>query len=87
MKIIFKKPKQKKILIFDREGLDKFKLFFYNSQFEVLDRRKESINIYIILITIFNDGFNDFKTNYFKNYLKTVNPKIVLTFIDKTSKS
>ena len=82
MKIIFKKPKQKKILIFDREGLNKFKLFFYNSQFEVLDRRKESINIYIILITIFNDGFNDFKTNYFKNYLKTVNPKIVLTFID-----
>ena len=59
-----------------------FRLFFYNSQFEVLDRRKESINIYIILITIFNDGFKDFKTNYFKNYLKIVNPKIVLTFID-----
>jgi surface carbohydrate biosynthesis protein len=82
MKIIFKKPKQKKILIFDRVGLDMFKLFFYHSQFDVLDRRKETINIYIILKTIFNDGFKDFKSNYFKNYLNTVNPKIVLTFID-----
>ena len=82
MKLIFKKPKQKKILIFDREGLDMFRLFFYNSQFDVLDRRKETINIYIILKTIFNDGFKDFKSNYFKNYLKTVNPKIVLTLID-----
>jgi hypothetical protein len=82
MKIFFKKPKQNKILIFDRQGLAMFRLFFYNSQFEVLDRRKESINIYIILKTIFNDGFKDFKSNYFKNYLKTVNPKVVLTFID-----
>jgi len=82
MKFIFKKPKKNNILIFDRVGLNVFKLFFYDSQFEVLDRRKESINVYIILITIFNDGLKDFKTNYFKNYLMTVNPKIVLTFID-----
>ena len=82
MKFIFSKPKKNNILIFDRVGLNVFKLFFYDSQFEVLDRRKESINIYIVLITILNDGFTDFKTNYFKNYLKTVNPKIVLTFID-----
>jgi hypothetical protein len=84
MKFIFKKKKKNNILIFDRVGLNVFKLFFYDSQFEVLDRRKESINIYIVLITILNDGFTDFKTNYFKNYLKTVNPKIVLTFIDNS---
>ena len=52
MKFIFKKPKKNNILIFDRVGLNVFKLFFYDSQFEVLDRRKESINVYIILITI-----------------------------------
>jgi hypothetical protein len=82
MRLIFKKPKKRDILIFDRAGLEVFKLFFFDYQFEVLDRRKESINIYIIIITILNEGFKNFKLNYFKNYLRVVNPKIVLTFID-----
>lgn len=82
MKFVFKKPKKSNILVFDRVGADIFNFFFHDSQFEILDRRKESINIHIIIITILNEGFKDFKTNYFKNYLKSVNPKIVLTFID-----
>jgi surface carbohydrate biosynthesis protein len=82
MKIIFKKPQKRKILIFDRQGLQVFRFFFHDSQFEVLDRRKESINIYILLVTLLNDGYKDFRTNYLKNYIKIVNPKIVLTFID-----
>ena len=82
MKIIFKKPPRRKILIFDRNGLDIFKFFFHVSTFEVLDRRKESINIYVVIITIINHGLKNFKTNYFKEYLQTVQPKVILTFID-----
>ena len=82
MKIIFKKPPRRKSLIFDRNGLDIFKFFFHVSTFEVLDRRKESINIYVVIITIINHGLKNFKTNYFKEYLQTVQPKVILTFID-----
>ena len=47
-----------------------------------MDRRKESINLYIVIITLFKSGLNQFVRNYFKNYIEIVKPKIVITFID-----
>jgi hypothetical protein len=82
MKIIFSKPPKKKILVFDRASSDALKLFISNHQFEILDRRKESVNIYVAVTTFLKSGLKDFKSNYFKNYLLAVNPRIVITFID-----
>lgn len=82
MKIFFFRPESKKILVFDREGSNVFSFFFKKNDFEIMDRRKESINLYVIIITLFKSGLNQFVRNYFKNYIEIVKPKIVITFID-----
>lgn len=82
MKFFFLKPESKNFLVFDRTGSDIFRFFFKKNDFEILDRRKESINLYVVTITIFKSGLNEFVRNYIKNYIEIVKPKIVLTFID-----
>lgn len=79
-----KKPKQKKILIFDRVSIkgglaDKI---FKNNEFEILDVRYESINLYVLCFALLNTGFKNLKLNYFKCFLEFVSPKIVYTGID-----
>ena len=82
MKFFFLKPESKNFLVFDREGSNVFTFFFKKDDFEILDRRKESINLYVVIITLFKSGLNQFVRNYFKNYIEIVKPKIVITFID-----
>jgi len=79
-----KRPKQKKILIFDRMSIksglaDKI---FKNNEFEVLDIRYENINLYVLFFVLLNTGFKNLKFNYFKYFLEFVSPKIVYTGID-----
>ncbi len=89
-KWFFLKPKKKKILIFDRNSEKAFKLFFKKNEYSILDRRGESLNIFVLVFTLIYDGFNcllknDFsllKLNYFKNYINFVSPKVVLNYID-----
>jgi surface carbohydrate biosynthesis protein len=86
----FKKPKKNKFLIFDRNSVKAFNFYLGNKKFEVLDRRGESINFFVLIYTIFFDSFKYFKknflknlkNNYFKNYISIVDPKIVLSGID-----
>jgi len=81
-KWIFAKPKKTKVLIFDRTGERFYKLFFEEKSYEILDKRYESINICILLITFFKSGITNFSDNYTKNFIECVSPKIVFTAID-----
>jgi surface carbohydrate biosynthesis protein len=77
---VFSKPKEKKILIFDRAGSELFLRYFNLKDVEIFDIRGESINIYLLFKTFIKMKF-DF-ISYASEYLECVQPKLVLTFID-----
>ena len=84
IKIKFKRPKNKKILIYDRftEETGFANALFKKKDYEVLDTRYESINLYVFFNTLFETGFKNLKHNYKINFIKTVSPKIVYTAVD-----
>ncbi len=82
-KFVFYKPKFKKILIFDKHSKDLLSNFFDLDQVYVLNTRKETINIYIVIKMIINIGKEKFNyQNYLKKIITEVNPKLVITTID-----
>lgn len=90
MKIIFKNPKKKKILIFDRVSLDFLDFIFKKGSYEVLDVRYEFINFFAIINIfkiILTNPFSilelkNYKQLYILSYIKLVSPKLVITSID-----
>ena len=85
----FKKPQQKKLLFFDEAQAN-----FFITKFKInkndcysLNTRKEKINIYILLNTV-KRLFSSFCRpsnlflNYLLEYIKSVNPSVVITLID-----
>lgn len=81
-KWIFKKPQKKNILIYDRHSEEFAKLLFLKKNYDFLDVRYESVNIYVLIFTFLDTGIKNFKDNYKKNFIKFVSPKIVYTSID-----
>lgn len=90
MKIFFKKPKKKKILILDRQGYFFIKHFLKKSIFGILDVRYESINIYVLFYTFFYILYNfklynqlkNLKHLYIINYINLVSPRTIISTID-----
>ena len=60
-KWIISKPKNKNILIYDRQGEDIFVNLFEKKSYEVMDTRYESVNLFIIFKTLFTNGIKNFK--------------------------
>ena len=81
-KWILKKPKKNFFLVYDREGFEILSYLIKKKTFEILDVRYESVNFYVLLFTIFNNGFLNLKINYKVNYIKAVSPRFVITSID-----
>jgi len=79
---VFFKPKKKKILIYDRVSKDFLGVFFNKNDYEILDVRYESINIYVIVVTLLKCRSSNFINNYKKTFIEIVSPKIVVTGID-----
>ena len=85
IKIHFFPPKKSKFLIYDRMSLTigLFQSLFKNVRnYNVLDVRYESINLYVLILSILRFNFKKIKENYKKIYLETVSPKVVYTAID-----
>lgn len=90
MKIFFKKPKKKKILILDRQSCFFIKHFLKKNIFGILDVRYESINIYVLFYTFFYVLFNfklynqlkNLKHLYIINYISLVSPRTIISTID-----
>ena len=85
MKFDFTKPKKSKILIYDAESKRIADVILPKKNYEIIHTRKEKINIYVFIITIFKTGFKNLKDNYKKNFVTCVSPKIVLCCIDNNA--
>lgn len=81
-KIFFRKPKKKEILIFDQTGYEILKnaLDLNSAQVSFCSTRLEDFNLSVFMRVILNRRLS--YKSYLKQYIKLVNPKIVLTFID-----
>ena len=77
-KWVFLPPKPKKILVCD--GVQNpFKVYFKEKDLNILYRRGEEINIFILLSCLIN--FNLSTENYYKKYIQFAKPKIILSAI------
>ena len=84
-KFIFSLPiRNKKFLLYDSNKLAKdfMKILQINDISYLHIREDEEINIPIIFITLFKNGFNKFFFNYKLNYIKFSNSKIIITICD-----
>ena len=76
-KYIFKKPEQKKIVIFDYSGATTpYYKSFNSNKCEILYVLGEKINIYVIILLLFNLKAISLK-NYIEQYIKLLKPKFI----------
>ena len=80
IKLLFKIPQKKDILIYDNEGAEFIIKILDNNSFEILYVRGENINIYIYLKLLLRLKFK--YKDYLDEYIKFVNPKVLITWID-----
>ena len=81
-KFNFSLPKKTNILVYDKECSLFADAIFKKNQYITFDTRLESININILVRTIFTKGFSNLFLEYKKLFFKLVSPKIVYTAID-----
>ena len=76
----FLPPKKNEVLVYDYHSKDAVNKILKTQRISFLSTRKERINLYIVFKT-----FLEFKFKYFDyiiNFIKFVNPKILITSID-----
>ena len=78
-KWVFKKPEQKKYLIYDSANSEILFKYIKKKNCEIYHIRWEVINFYIVYKTLTEYGFKNIKENYRKVYINFVHPKIVIT--------
>lgn len=78
----FTRPKKKPFLIYN--GISSNFLFkiVQKNDCEILYVRYESINFFILFLTICKNGFKNLKINYKINFIKYVNPNFVINYVD-----
>ena len=81
-KWVFKKPVQKKYLIYDANLIVKYCLNILIKNCEIYHVRWEVINFYVIYKTLIIYGFKNIKENYKKVYFNFVRPSIAITLIN-----
>ena len=79
---IIKKPDKAKILIwdYDKLGFNIVNRVVEKKQISILYKRYEQINIFILFKCLIKLKFNPIE--YFNEYVKYVNPKILISFVD-----
>ncbi|WP_025184730.1 LA_1612 family putative O-antigen biosynthesis protein [Leptospira kirschneri] len=77
---IWAQPKRAPVLIFDRCGSDNFFFYLDEQNVSILDVRGESFNLYILLKCLLT--FRISQKYYYAFYINSVQPKVVMTFID-----
>jgi surface carbohydrate biosynthesis protein len=83
-KKIWAKPRVASVLIYDREGSVDFTDYLDFNNVEIFECRGESINIIVLLLSFYKFGLKINFERYAGQYLATVSPLVVLTFIDNT---
>ena len=80
IKLKFSTPSKNEVLVWDFHSKELANKIFYENKITYLATRKEEINFFILMKMIFKGRFS--KISYFVEFIKFVNPKIVITFID-----
>ena len=78
----FRIPKKNKYIFLSETSFTKLKKIDIFKKFDSIPLLSEQINIFIIILTIYKNGFYDLKKNYIKNYINFVNPSIIVCYID-----
>ena len=81
-------PGQKSLLIYDRLSERHLSNYFNRNSYEILDVRKETLNIPILIISLIKFLFNNnsISQTYCIEYIRFVNPNVVITLIDNNKK-
>lgn len=74
-------PKKKDFLILDKPGASLIIKLIKKDSYEILDLRSE-LNVTILLLSLLNLKKEKLSKKYIDQYIKIVNPKVVLSFID-----
>ena len=82
MKLRFLPPKQREIALFDASGLEEARGILKKGKYEIIYCRKENINIFVLIKAILKRNLFFKKIDYYNQYLKEINPKILITFND-----
>jgi surface carbohydrate biosynthesis protein len=82
MKLRFLPPKQKEIALFDASGLEEARGILEKDKYEIIFCRKEEINIFVLIKSILKKNIFFKKIDYYNQYLKEINSKIIITFND-----
>lgn len=81
-KIIWRKPRPAKVLIYDRSGSALILEYVHKNYVEIIDIRGESINLYVLIKCV--ASFNISSLEYVNKYIACVKPAVVITFIDNS---
>jgi surface carbohydrate biosynthesis protein len=82
MRLKFLPPKQREIALFDASGLEEARCILKKNKYEIIYCRKENINIFVLIKAILKKNFFFKKIDYYNQYLKEINPKLLITFND-----
>lgn len=89
MKLNFKFPPEKKILIYDNSNSQIFKKYIKNYGYNIFFVRLEEINIHILFLSfiyflknLLKFNFKSIKNLYIEEFIKISNPKVIISFID-----
>lgn len=77
-KKVFYKPRKKKNIIFNKNSKDI--IFFFGKNFQILPIISQEINFYILFKIFFKFKFTTL--DYYKEYILSIQPKNIVTFID-----
>jgi len=83
-KKIFFKPNLNKVLIFDAIGSQLLVKIFKFKNYQLLYTRFEAINLFILIKVLFKLKFSFLE--YYIEYIKAVNPLLIITYIDNDLK-
>ena len=75
-------PREFELLIYDEVGSESFKEYLDPKYFYVLDTRVEKLNLFIFLKSIIKKNFKWNFQSYIHEYIKEINPKIIISAID-----
>jgi len=80
LKLYFRIPQKKTFLIFDKVGSENLEKFLPSNSYFILRTRVEKINIFVLMKMILRFKFSH--QTYLKEYIKSIDPKAIITFID-----
>lgn len=83
-KFYFVKPREKDILIYDREGSINILKYLNKKNVIILDVRKESFNFFVLFRCLKKNKISF--DEYLYEYINIVKPKCIITFIDNNEK-